>query len=115
MSKQKPIFHTFELGGREITLCVKRTNDFMNQELEYSASEVSVGYSVKVKEDKFNQELAEKISSGRAESKARLSADIIGISYLTSGTFKGIAKTWERRITFNPTQYIKGIKVEESK
>ena len=92
MSKQKAVFHTFELGGREVTLCVKRTNDFMNHELDYAASEVSVGYSVKVKEDTFNQELAERISSGRADSKARLTADIIGVSYLTTKVFEGIAK-----------------------
>lgn len=111
MSKQKPFFHTFELGERKITLCVKRTADYGVNHLEHGASEVSVGYAVKVKEDTFNQELAEKISSGRAESKVRLSQDIVGVSYLTTKVFEGIAKTWERRITNNPSRYIKGIKI----
>lgn len=110
MSKQKPVFHTFELGGRQITLCVKRVKDFATQEQEYAASEVSVGYSVKVKEDTFNQELAERISSGRADSKASLVKDVIGVSFLTTRVFKGIAETWERRITNNVSKYIKGIK-----
>jgi len=120
MSKQKPVFHTFELGERQITLCVKTTKDyydietgcfsFVKKEPIHSASDVSVGYSVKVKEDTFNQELAEKISSGRADSKANLTSDIIGVNYLTNRVFKGIAEVWERRISNNPSRYIKGIK-----
>lgn len=102
MSKQKSLFHTFDLGERKITLCVKNRG----------GHSVAVGYAVKVKDDKFNQELAEKISSGRADSKARLESDTISPTYQTTDVFKGIAKTWERRITFNPTKYIKGIRVE---
>lgn len=99
-TKHKSVFHTFKLGDREITLCVK------NQ----GGHSVSVGYAVKVKEDTFDQTLAERISSGRADSKARLEADTISPTFQTTSVFKAIAKVWERRITNNPTRYIKGIK-----
>lgn len=120
MSKQKPLFHTFELDGRQITLCVKTIGHYLDLETpniiepEVTACQVAVGYSVKVKEDTFNQELAERISSGRADSnKARLVDDIIGVNYITTKVFKSIAEVWERRITNNPSKYIKGIKIKQ--
>jgi hypothetical protein len=117
MSKQKALFHTFDLGERQVTLCVKRISDYKSGHIEgVSASEVAVGYSVKVKDDTFNQELAERISSGRADSdKARLASDIVGVGYLTNRVFQAIADVWERRITNNPSKFIKGIKVEQPK
>lgn len=99
--KFKKLFHTFDFEGRKITLCVK------NQ----GGHSVSVGYSVKIESDKFDQLLAEKISSGRADSKARLESDTISPTFQNSDVFKAIATTWERRIRYNPTKYIKGIKI----
>lgn len=112
MSKQKALFHTFDLGERQVTLCVKGVDDYLSDHVEgISASEVAVGYSVKVKDDTFNQDLAERISSGRADSdKARLTSDIVGVGYLTNRVFQAIADVWERRIINNPSKFIKGIK-----
>jgi hypothetical protein len=105
MKTQKPVYHTFDLGERQITLCVKNRG----------GHSVSVGYAVKVATDTFDETLSERISAGRADSKARLENDTISPTYQNTRVFKAIAQVWERRITNNPTRYIKGIKVIEKK
>lgn len=60
----KKIFKTFEFKGRKITLCVKTQDKNPLNGLYIT----SVGYAVCNPKDEYNEELAKKISEGRANS-----------------------------------------------
>jgi hypothetical protein len=75
--KTKRFYHDFEFEDRDVTLCLlveEQPQSFMDRIGGRGATAtVKVGYSVCVPTDDFDQDLAKRISSGRAESdKARI-------------------------------------------
>ena len=96
----KKYFHSFIFMDRVITLCVASTDDGF----------VSVGYSVKLPEDKEDEELGKEIALGRAK-KASISVEVIPQIYIKDrGILKAIARYWEREIRKDVNKYIKGIR-----
>lgn len=93
VGKTKKAFHTFELEGRKVTIGVLG-----------NGHNVVVGYSICHPDDEFNQELARKISIGRAESKNNLESYYLNNGLATDyGVLKSIAHRWERTIKEDPT------------
>lgn len=117
----KTAYHTFEFKNRTITICAT--------EVETKPGEVKVdpiscfkpvfeigtptnilvGYSVCVPEDKFQASMSRDISMGRAKSKNRLAQYFVSPEILNYGTVKGIAKMFESKIKSGEVE-IKGIR-----
>lgn len=97
------IYHSFVFKDRVITLCV--TNNGLS---------IMVGYAVKNIDDKPDQDLAKKISLGRAcNNKSNLLRDekdcTVGKFFITKEMFIYIAKSIEKKIQ-NGNIIIKGIR-----
>ena len=115
--KRKNFYHTFEFEGRQVTLClaVREDEPRFSQRLGYapSTSTMHVGYAVCVPEDTFNEELAKRISLGRAESEKanlrQLASQATTEFAFDLGILNATAKIFERKIKRGEV-VIKGIR-----
>lgn len=92
--KTKKYYHTFKFENRTINICLL-VEDYM-----WSTAKLKVGYSVCLPEDDYNEEIAKRISLGRAsKKKARLDAQSMPNELAFSlKVLKGIAEHYERQI-----------------
>ena len=98
--KNKPYYYTFEWKDRLITLCLLFDDKYTDH--------LNIGYSVKVPQDKVNEELSKKIALGRVnKTKTRINLNNYNSHYtiLTcsslredKGVLKAIARNCERNI-----------------
>ena len=109
--KKKKYYHTFNYEGRTINLCL------YVEAKEYSNDAgIHVGYAVCLPEDEYNEEIAKRISSGRAQKDSSM------LKYYSMQTelafslkvLKGIAEHLERRIKKGKIE-IKGIRDKKCK
>ena len=101
-SKMKKLFHTFEINNRQVTIAVVPN-------LEQSGV-ITVGYSVCMPQDVFDEELSKKISEGRAYSKNALFSYNLDEELMSDySILKMIATRVEKKVRENP-DLIKGLR-----
>src|SRR5690606_15578233 len=105
--KNKKFYHTFELGERTVTLCLLVVEQERGLEHLFfdkpRTADLSVGYAVCHPDDEFNEELAKKISLGRAEKEKSQLEDLGYVMpeelAFDLGILKGFALRAERLIS----------------
>lgn len=101
----KKLFHTFEINNRQVTIAV--VPNIEQPEL------ITVGYSVCMPQDVFDEELSKKISEGRAHSKnALFSYNLDNELMVDYSVLKIIAAKVEKKVRKNP-DLIKGLRLNK--
>jgi len=102
--KETKFYHVFNVGNRTVTLCIL-TND------NYFDTNVKIGYSVRMPEDREIEGLSRKIAYGRAKKRA-IDGGYISDFYKTNrGVLRGVAYYWEGQFKKDLGRFIKSKKI----